>query len=91
MNANLLQLVFCSLALTSALVITVTDNSSAELNALQNKLSSQRTENFKLSRIVGDLEKQIYYIAKSERYLEQLVRNELALAKDNEEVVLFER
>lgn len=61
------------------------------LRALQASVQSQRQSNEELQKRVETLRKTVYALREDERELEKAARNELGLARPNEEILIFER
>ena len=67
----------------------VGDNGYLHTKALKKKLENQKVENDKLETYVNDMKRSVYKLHHDNRFLEKKARNELALAKDKELIVVF--
>lgn len=62
----------------------------ARLHSLRQAVATQETSNKDLQKHVESLRKTVYALREDDRELEKAARNELGLARPNEEVFIFE-
>lgn len=81
--------------LGSAILVTVFalfgDNSYAKLRMLRKTLAAQEGKNHELTVQVHDLNREVADLQAGGRALEKAVRNELGMARPNEEIFIFEK
>jgi cell division protein FtsB len=90
MSKNYLQLIVFSFSVVLGMGMLIFDESTRELDEVKRNIRTQQRKNVLLAKHVSELKRSIYSFRKDDRYLEQVARNELALARDNETMYLFE-
>ena len=79
------------LALFTALLSLIGDGNYNNLVRLQNSLESQKDMNQKARSHLRGLKHEIYGIKNNDRMLEKAARNELGMAKQGEQVFIFDQ
>ena len=83
-------LIILGLAVVTALVSLLGDESYGNLVALRESLTRQAAKNEELGERVEDLRREIHGLQKDDRALEKAARNELGMARSDEIVFVFE-
>ena len=83
-----LILTLCALA--TAILSLVGDDSYGKLLGVRGSIEHQKKTNAKLDESVTSLKRQIYGLQNEDRALEKAARNELGMARPDEDIVIFD-
>jgi cell division protein FtsB len=76
-------------ALVAALYSLLGSGGYPRLEQLESLLGRQRDKNAEMKAYINSLRQEIYALQKDDRYLEKVARDELGMARPNEEIFIF--
>lgn len=82
--------VVVSVALSTGMAF-IGGESFSGMREMRASLERQRLRNAELKATVSSLKEEVHGLTKDRRVLERAARNELAMVRPNEEIVIFER
>lgn len=79
------------LALVTLGFVFLGENSYERISEVRNAINQQKQRNGDLHERVDDLKREVYGLQNDPRTLEKAARNELGMARPNEQIYIFEK
>jgi cell division protein FtsB len=88
---NFVPYILFVLALVTLGLLLFGENSYDRIFDLRNNLAQQKQKNIEISEKVDNLKREVFGLQSSPRALEKAARNELGMARPNEQIYIFEK